>query len=191
MPWGDAAWVARCPGWAPRLLRFARSLSDRHIGAVQGGRGSPGRGTLAGVQGGCGRRGGSGCAAGQHLLAIASLTPCWEARVCRGQVVGASGWRGQLLSREWSWDLRCKEGGWAVLSGFCLLGDGASRIPASSLARLPSRSGKGWQWGAGSSRCSEEGLQPSSDSARLRGRMMPGCPVGPSPGRGCGRVTPH
>ncbi|NXI02910.1 PHLB1 protein, partial [Pachycephala philippinensis] len=169
VPGGDAAWVARCPGWAPRLLRFAPSLSDRHIGAVQGGRGSPGRGTLAGVRGGCGRRGGSGHAAGQQLLAIASLTPCWEAGVCRGQVVGASGWCGQLLSREWSWDLRCREGGWAVLSGFCLLGDGASGILASSLAQLPSRSGKGWQRGAGSLGCSEEGLQFSSDSARLQG----------------------
>ncbi|NXH33076.1 PHLB1 protein, partial [Myiagra hebetior] len=59
---GDAAWVARCPGWALRLLRFARSLSDRHIGAAQGGRGSPVRGTLAGVQGGCGRRGHHGLA---------------------------------------------------------------------------------------------------------------------------------
>ncbi|NXB59607.1 PHLB1 protein, partial [Struthidea cinerea] len=129
--------------------------------------------------------------AGQQLLAIASLTPCWEARVCRGQVVGASGWRGQLLSREWSSDLRCRKGGWAVLSGFCLLGDEASRIPASSLARLPRRSGKGWQRGAGSSGCSEEGLQSSSDSARLPGRMMPGCPVGPSPGRGCGSAGHH
>lgn len=48
MPGDDAAWVARCPGWALRLLRFAGSLSDRHIGAAQGGRqprqGHPGRG---------------------------------------------------------------------------------------------------------------------------------------------------
>ncbi|NWX37727.1 PHLB1 protein, partial [Notiomystis cincta] len=51
---GDAAWVARCLGWAPRLLQLAHPLSDRHIGAAQGGRGSPGRGTLAGAQGGCG-----------------------------------------------------------------------------------------------------------------------------------------
>ncbi|NXK63898.1 PHLB1 protein, partial [Sylvietta virens] len=31
----------------------------------------------------------------------------------------------------------------------------------------------------------------SSDSARIHGRMMPGCPVGPSAGRDCSRVTPH
>ncbi|NWW37773.1 PHLB1 protein, partial [Panurus biarmicus] len=141
VPGGDAAWVARCPGWAPRLLRFASPLSDRHIGAAQGGRGNPGRGTLAGVWGGCGRRGGgSRRAAGQQLLAIASLIPCWEAKVCRGQVVGASGWCGQLLSREWSRELR--HGGWLG----CPL-----RIPASSLSWLPSWSGKGWQQGAGSS----------------------------------------
>ncbi|NXB14988.1 PHLB1 protein, partial [Rhagologus leucostigma] len=61
VPGGDAAWVARCSGWVPCLLRFARSLSDRHIGAAQGGRGSPGRGTLAGVRGGCRRRCGLPC----------------------------------------------------------------------------------------------------------------------------------
>ncbi|NXI79062.1 PHLB1 protein, partial [Rhipidura dahli] len=69
VPGGDAAWVARCPGWAPCLLRFARSLSDRHIGAAQGGQGSPGRGTLPGVWGVCRQRGGSGRAAGHHGLA--------------------------------------------------------------------------------------------------------------------------
>lgn len=104
MPGDDAAWVARCPGWALWLLRFASPLSDRHIGAAQGGRG---RGTLAKVWGGCGRHGGrSRRTAGQQLLAIASLTPCWEARVCRGRVVGAGGWCGQLLSRERSRELR-------------------------------------------------------------------------------------
>ncbi|NWV25169.1 PHLB1 protein, partial [Origma solitaria] len=130
-----------------------------------------------------------GLPASQQLLASSSLTLCWEARVCWGQVVGASGWHRQLLSREWSWELQRREGGWAVLSGFCLLGDGASGIPASSLAGLPRQNGKGWQRGAGSSGCREEGLQPSSDCARLCGRMMPGCPVGPSPGSGCGSDT--
>ncbi|NWV13856.1 PHLB1 protein, partial [Ptilonorhynchus violaceus] len=130
-----------------------------------------------------------GLPASQRLLAIASLTPCWEARVCRGQAVGASGWCGLLLSREWSWGLQRREGGWAVLSGFCLLGDGASGILASSLAQLPSCSEKGWQWDAGSLGCREEGLQPTSGSARLHGRLMPDCPVGPSPGRGVGGHT--
>ncbi|NWV94766.1 PHLB1 protein, partial [Machaerirhynchus nigripectus] len=76
VPGGDAAWVARCPGWVPRLLRFARSLSDRHIGAVQGGQGSPGRGTMAGVRGGCGRRGGSGRAAAVRTWVSQPQHPC-------------------------------------------------------------------------------------------------------------------
>ncbi|NXB10115.1 PHLB1 protein, partial [Cnemophilus loriae] len=83
---GTLSWLGSAPA------AFPRPLSDRHIGAAQGGQGSPGRGTLAGVWGGCGRRGGGfGRTAGQQLLAIASLTPCWEARVCKGQVVGAGG----------------------------------------------------------------------------------------------------
>ncbi|KAF1510872.1 Pleckstrin homology-like domain family B member 2, partial [Eudyptula minor] len=44
VPGGDAAWVARRPGQALRLPLLARPLSDRHIGAALGGRGSPGRG---------------------------------------------------------------------------------------------------------------------------------------------------
>ncbi|NXB44860.1 PHLB1 protein, partial [Leucopsar rothschildi] len=162
---------------SPSALYGLPGSSDRHIGAAQGGRGNTGRGTLAEVWGGCGRHGGgSRHAAGQQVFAIASLTPCWEARVCRGRVVGASGWCGQLLSREWSRELRRRERGWAFLSGFCLLGDGASGIPASFLSRLPSWSGKGWQQSA-----AKRGCNPPL--------TLQGCPVGPSPGRDCGSHT--
>ncbi|NXR63685.1 PHLB1 protein, partial [Rhadina sibilatrix] len=67
-------------------LGSASPLSDRHIGAAQGGQG---RDTLAGVWGGCGQHvGGSRGAAGQQLLAIASLTPCWEATSVQGASSG-------------------------------------------------------------------------------------------------------
>ncbi|NWV79698.1 PHLB1 protein, partial [Dasyornis broadbenti] len=174
---------SQVPSALPALSCCTREWGS-HMAAAQAGAPWPG------VRGGCRQRGGgSRRTAGQQLLGFSSLTHCWEARVCWGQVVGASGWHRQLLSREWSWELWHREGGWAVLSGFCLLGDGASGIPAFSLAWLPSWSGKGWQWGAGSLGCRKEGLQPSSDSARLCGRMMPGCPIGPSPGRGYGSHT--
>lgn len=99
VPGGDAAWVARCPGQPLRLPLLARPLSDRHIGAAPGGRGSPGRGH---------REAAGDMAVGPDVpqvctwqfLAVACLAPCWGAGVCRGQVMGAGGWCGQLLPRE-------------------------------------------------------------------------------------------
>ncbi|NWY23699.1 PHLB1 protein, partial [Pheucticus melanocephalus] len=58
-----------------------------------------------------------------------------------------------------------EEGRVAVLSGFCLLGDGTNRIPASSLSWLEWERG---QQGACRSGCSREGLLPSSDSAKCK-----------------------
>ncbi|NXK07953.1 PHLB1 protein, partial [Herpetotheres cachinnans] len=75
-------------------------------------------------------------------------------------------------------------GGWAALSGFCLPGDGASGMPASSLAWLPSQRGKQGQQGAGSSGSGGEELRPGTGSARLRRGEMLGCSVGPQPGQG-------
>ncbi|NXC36305.1 PHLB1 protein, partial [Campylorhamphus procurvoides] len=71
-----------------------------------------------GAQGGCRRHGsGSGHATGQQLLAVASLAPCWGARMCQGQVVGASAWRRQLHSREWGRSCGTGMSEWAA--GLC------------------------------------------------------------------------
>lgn len=66
----------------------------------------------------------------------------------------ASGWCRQLLSREWSWELPRREGGWAVLSGFCLPGDGAGGIPCllPGLAPLP-------EWEGVAAGCRQIGMQ--------------------------------
>lgn len=157
MPGGDAPRVARCPGRAPRLPLLAHPLSDRHIGAALGGRGSRGKGAAqAGMRGSCGQcGGGSGRAVGLCSAAFGChisvpLPACrsvpgtsgrrrWLARAAapQGAGPGAAGSAGMSGA-----------GGWAALSGFCLPGDGASGMPASSLARLPSQHGKQWQQGA-------------------------------------------
>ncbi|NWT27582.1 PHLB1 protein, partial [Cardinalis cardinalis] len=66
-----------------------------------------------------------------------------------------------------------------VLSGFCLLGDGTSRIPASSLSWLEWERG---QQGAGKSRCSREGLLRSSDSASWKNDARLPCRTQPRQG---------
>ncbi|NWI74265.1 PHLB1 protein, partial [Dryoscopus gambensis] len=121
VPGGDAAWVARCPGWVPRLLRFARSLSDRHIGAAQAGRGSPGRGTLAAVRGGCGRRGGSGRAAALRTWVSQPQLPCQlhrEGPAGHHGLAGAGGvsipWHPEAACLQPTPPLPCGEREWAL-----------------------------------------------------------------------------
>ncbi|KAF1533184.1 Pleckstrin homology-like domain family B member 1, partial [Eudyptes sclateri] len=114
VPGGDAAWVARRPGQALRLPLLARPLSDRHIGAALGGRGSPGRGHPSQGRGEAAGDVAVGpdvprvCA--RWLLAVASLPPGAAVGTCWGRVVGTGGWCRQLLPREWGRELPAAQG---------------------------------------------------------------------------------
>ncbi|NXV35849.1 PHLB1 protein, partial [Rissa tridactyla] len=116
---------------------------------------------------------------GSVLLAVASLPSCWGA--------GDKGWvpvggAGSCSPRERPGAAggsagMTGAGRWAALSGFCLPGDGAGGMPASSLARETVAVGRG-QLGVGA-----EGLGRSAGSARPRRGAMPGGSVGPQPGQ--------
>ncbi|NXW07524.1 PHLB1 protein, partial [Fregetta grallaria] len=98
------------PSWrAPRLPLLAHPLSDRDIGAAPGGQGSPGRGRGEAVGDAVVGPGAPRVCSGR-LWAFASLPPRWGAGACWGRVVGAGGWRGQLLPREWGRELQAAQG---------------------------------------------------------------------------------
>ncbi|NXL48306.1 PHLB1 protein, partial [Podilymbus podiceps] len=114
-------------------------------------------------------------AAGKRWVLVAGAGSCSP-----GRGPGAAGSAGMLGA-----------GVWAALSSFCLPGDGASGMPASSPAWLPSRHGRRWRQCAGSSGWGRGELWPGAGSARLHAGGMLGGSMGPLPGQGLGGGVPR
>ena len=180
-PRGDAARVACSRGRALRLPLLARPLSDRDIGAVPGGRGSPGGGHPAG--GAQRRRATWQCVWTRRgvcawwLLAVTSLCLCW------GRAVGTGGWRGQALPGEWGRELRAARGCRERAAGLrdrvsvsLVMGPAGCWPPP--WPGFPAGVGNGGSGAPGARDGGHRSCDPGAGSARQHGGVMRGCRVG-------------